>query len=120
MYGNNRVLMEKTRCHPEGLMQPTASESRQVGTGRGVGGRWEAPCARAMGRTPLSGHVAVVPEEQKAHVVYSGGDSQWRRPVPCELPVTIPTIQVRPSTHPHILPLLCRLEGIHTIFPPSP
>ena len=86
----------------------------------GVGERWEAACTRAMGRTPLSGHVAVVPEEQKAHVVYSGGDSRWRRPVPCELPVTIPTIQVHPSTHPHILPLLCRLEGIHTIFPPSP
>lgn len=70
------------------------------------------------GRTPLSGHVAVIPEKQRAHVVYSAGNSQRRRPVPSELPVTIPTIQGHPSTHPHILPLLGTLEAIHTIFPP--
>lgn len=45
----------------------------------------EAVCGRANGRTPLSGHVPTIPQEQKAHVVYSNGDSQWWPPVPSGL-----------------------------------
>lgn len=53
-------------------------------------------CARAIGRTHLSGRVPPAPEEQKARVVYSSGDSQWWRPIPSGHPVTTPIIQVRP------------------------
>lgn len=47
-----------------------------TGNRRGVGDVWELCADVPLGRTPLSGHVPTVPEEQKAHVVYSTGDSQ--------------------------------------------
>lgn len=60
-----------------------AAEGRLDGDGEQAerGRLWERRVDVPLGRTALSAHVLTVPEEQKARVVHSNGDSQWWCPV---------------------------------------
>lgn len=62
--------MEKTRCHPEGLVQPRASESSQVGAGRGAGGAGRLPAL-----APRGGHPYLVTSpsflKNKGHMLFT-------------------------------------------------